>query len=41
MRESRSKPDQGIVKLRHIGKNQRGEIICEVERTALFLKRKA
>ena len=41
MRESRSKPDQGIVKLRHIGKNQHGEIICEVERTALFLKRKA
>ena len=41
MRESRSKPDQGIVKMRHIGKNQHGEIVCEVERTALFLKRKA
>ena len=40
-REAKSKPDQGIVKLRHIGKNQHGEIICEVERTALFLKRKA
>jgi acyl dehydratase len=40
-RESKSKPGQGIVKMRHIGKNQHGEIICEVERTALFLKRKA
>ena len=39
MRESRSKKDRGIVKLRHLGKNQDGEIICEVERTALFLKR--
>ena len=37
-RESRSKPDRGIVKLRHSGKNQRGEVVCEVERTALFLK---
>ena len=40
-RESKSKPDQGIVKMRHIGKNQHEEIICVVERTALFLKRKA
>jgi acyl dehydratase len=39
-RESKSKPDQGIVKLRHWGKNQHGEIVCEVERTALFIKRK-
>jgi acyl dehydratase len=38
MRESRSKMDRGIVKLRHLGKNQNGEIICEVERTILFLK---
>ena len=40
-RDSRSKPDQGIVKMRHLGRNQHGEIVCEVERTALFLKRKA
>lgn len=40
-RESKSKPDRGIVKLRHSGKNQHGEIVCEVERTVLFLKRKA
>ena len=40
-RESKSNPDQGIVRMRHIGKNQHGEIVCEVERTVLFLKRKA
>jgi len=39
-RESNSKPDQGIVKLRHRGKNQHGELVCEIERTALFIKRK-
>ena len=38
-RASRSKPDRGIVKLRHFGKNQHGDVICEVERTVLFLKR--
>jgi len=39
MRESRTKMDRGIVKLRHLGKNQNGEIICEAKRTVLFLKR--
>ncbi|MCJ7534982.1 MAG: MaoC family dehydratase [Anaerolineales bacterium] len=38
-RASRSKPDRGIIKLKHLGKNQSGELICEVERTVLFLKR--
>jgi len=38
-RESRTKPNRGIVRLKHLGKNQRGEVICEVERTVLFLKR--
>ncbi len=38
-RASRTKPDRGIVKLKHLGKNQSGEVICEVERTVLFLKR--
>jgi acyl dehydratase len=38
-RESRSKPDRGIVKLRHVGKNQQEQVVCEVERTVLFLKR--
>ena len=38
-RASRSKPDRGIVKLKHLGKNQQEDVICEVERTVLFLKR--
>ena len=39
MRESTSKPDRGIVRLKHRGKNQRGDVVCEIERTVLFLKR--
>ena len=39
MRESASKPDRGIVRLKHRGKNQHGDVVCEIERTALFLKR--
>ncbi|GAH63458.1 unnamed protein product [marine sediment metagenome] len=38
-RPSRTKPDRGIVRLKHLGKNQSGEVVCEVERTVLFLKR--
>ena len=38
-RESKSKPDRGIVRFKHWGKNQRGEVIVELERTALILKR--
>ncbi len=38
-RESRSKPDRGLVRFRHIGRKQDGTIVIEVERTALFLKR--
>ena len=38
-RASRSKPDRGIVKLKHLGKNQQEDVICDVERTVLFLKR--
>jgi itaconyl-CoA hydratase len=37
-RESRSKPDRGIVTLKHIGRNQDGVICISVTRTALFLK---
>lgn len=40
-RPSRTKHDRGIVRLKHLGKNQSGEIVCEVERTVLFLKRPA
>ena len=38
-RDSSSKPDRGIVRLKHLGKNQRGEVVCEVERAVMFLKR--
>ncbi len=38
-RDSQSHPDAGIVHLRHIGRNQRGEVVIEFERTALFRKR--
>ena len=39
MRESRSRPDVGIVKLKHLGKNQHGEVVVEIVRTVMFLKR--
>jgi len=39
-RESNSKPDYGIVRLKHVGKNQHGEIVCEVERTVMFIRSK-
>jgi acyl dehydratase len=38
-RESNSNRDRGIVRLRQIGRNQRGEIVLDLERTVLFLKR--
>ncbi|MCB9457771.1 MAG: MaoC family dehydratase [Anaerolineaceae bacterium] len=40
-RESNSRPEAGLVTLKHIGRNQHGEICIEVTRTALFLKRSA
>lgn len=39
MRPSRSQPDRGVVKLRHIGRNQDGVIVIDFTRTALFLRR--
>jgi acyl dehydratase len=38
-RESKSRPDCGIITLRHVGRNQHGETVVEVTRTALFMKR--
>ena len=38
-RPSQSRPGQGIVRLRHVGKNQHGEIVVDFERTVLFLGR--
>ena len=40
-RPSKSRPEQGIVRLRHFGKNQRGEVVVDLERTVLFLRRRA
>jgi itaconyl-CoA hydratase len=39
-RESVSKPNRGIVRLRQIGRKQDGSIVVELERTVMFLKRK-
>jgi len=38
-RESKSRPDCGIVTMTQTGRNQRGETVVEITRTALFLKR--
>jgi len=38
-RESKSKPDRGIVRFRHMGRNQDGTVVLEFERTALMLKK--
>lgn len=38
-RESTSKPDRGIVRLKHIGSKQDGTIVCECERTVMVLRR--
>jgi len=35
-RDSRSRPAQGIVRFRHIGRNQDGVVVIEFERTALM-----
>ncbi|GIL16142.1 MAG: MaoC family dehydratase [Chloroflexota bacterium] len=38
-RESKSKPDRGIVRFKHWGKNQHGQVVVEVERSALIFKK--
>jgi len=38
-RESKSKPDQGIVQFKHIGRNQDRVVVLEFTRSALMLKR--
>lgn len=38
-RESSSRPEQGIVTIKTIGKNQSGDIVCTFERTMLVWKR--
>ena len=39
VRESKSRPDQGIVSIRTVGRNQRGEVVCEFDRTMLVMRR--
>lgn len=38
-RESRSHPDRGIVRLKHVGKKADGTVVVELERTVMFLKK--
>ncbi|MEQ8486946.1 MAG: MaoC family dehydratase [Pseudomonadales bacterium] len=40
-RESRSKPDRGVVTFEHRGVNQRGEVVCVCVRGAMMMKRPA
>jgi acyl dehydratase len=37
-RESASRPNAGVVRFKHIGRNQDGTVVIEFERTALVLK---
>ena len=39
LRESKSRPDAGIVEFNHTATNQRGEIVAECKRQALMRKR--
>lgn len=41
LRESKSRPTQGIVTFEHVGLNQRDEIVCRTVRGALMMKRPA
>lgn len=41
VRPSRSRPGQGIVRFRHLGRNQDGVVVLEFERTGLMLGRPA
>jgi acyl dehydratase len=38
-RDSSSRADAGIVTMKHIGRNQNGDLCIEVTRSALFLKK--
>lgn len=40
-RASSSRPDRGIVRLKHTGRKPEGTVVIEVERTVMFLKREA
>lgn len=40
-RESKSRPDAGIVQFQHRGYNQRGELVANIHRVALMMKKPA
>ena len=39
LRESKSRPTQGIVTFEHVGYNQRDEVVCRTVRDALMMKK--
>jgi acyl dehydratase len=41
VRESKSRPGQGVVEFEHRGLNQRGELVCRARRSALVLTTEA
>ena len=41
LRESQSRPGQGIITMEHTGRNQRDEVVCKTVRNALMMKRPA
>jgi hypothetical protein len=41
VRPSKSRPNQGIVRMEHVGYNQNDEVVCRTERSALMLRRPA
>lgn len=40
-RESRSKPDRGVVTFEHRGMNQHGDVVCSCTRGAMMMRRPA
>ncbi|MCS6909578.1 MAG: MaoC family dehydratase [Anaerolineales bacterium] len=38
-RESKSRPEAGLVRLKHIGRKPDGTVVVELERTVMFLKK--
>jgi itaconyl-CoA hydratase len=38
-RASKSRPNEGIVAIRTVGRNQHGDVVCEFERSFLVMKR--
>jgi acyl dehydratase len=41
LRDSKSRPEQGILTMEHVGLNQRDEVVCRTIRNALMLRKPA